>query len=156
MPKHIGTIIHGALQVRYSPALLRCLALLFQFCWPVQRGQLFTMDYRRKQFASIRGTLSACTIPTPIECLVSLLKIELSAVTEAVASLIETGQLPGTLQGGEYVPGIFVESQRTAFDSFFRTNKHIRYEQLPRQQVKFCFIPCQQCRSKRLSFQYFS
>lgn len=54
---------------------------------------------------------------------------------EMVTRMVGAGELSGSLVGGEYVPFVFTQHQRSELDDFFRRNKYIRFDQLPRPQA---------------------
>ncbi|XP_063234235.1 LOW QUALITY PROTEIN: E3 UFM1-protein ligase 1 homolog [Bacillus rossius redtenbacheri] len=97
----------------------------------------FTESFVARNTACVRGSLAACTRPTPIASLLGHLDVPERMFFGIVDSLMQKKQIAGTVTGRQigssiYVPTAYSKSQSDWVNSFYRQNGYLEYDALAR------------------------
>jgi hypothetical protein len=106
----------------------------------MRHSTLYTQDYLRRQKAIIRGFLLAATRPTFISSFAQRFSILDDIILEAAKELCRDKEVNGVVKGGEYVPGIFAQMQRSSVDAFFTSNGFISNDRLHKLRMNTCRV----------------
>ncbi|OQS07839.1 hypothetical protein THRCLA_00167 [Thraustotheca clavata] len=93
----------------------------------IKSNTLYTQSFVARQGARIRGIFSAITRPVALPEIVAISGIDEPTIANAIAHFIECKSLNGTLRGREYVPQIFLDTQRRLIFDFFTSNGYLPY-----------------------------
>ncbi|KAG7388502.1 E3 UFM1-protein ligase 1 [Phytophthora pseudosyringae] len=96
---------------------------------------LYTDSYVTAQKARLRGVFAAVTRPMFVPDVLRSFGFDEAVANEALAELIQTKVLMGTLRGREYVPYVFMAAQRESMYSFFQQNGYLEHTRARELQV---------------------
>jgi hypothetical protein len=99
-------------------------------------GILYTEQFLTTQRAKVRGAMFACTKPTTLNSLATLLKLQFTTIQEHARGLIATGEVQGELSSGSlraskrdttptFIPTIYKTARSEWIRNFFRMNGYI-------------------------------
>ncbi|CAI5723451.1 unnamed protein product [Peronospora destructor] len=96
---------------------------------------LYTDSYETEQKARIRGGFAGMTRPAFVPDVVRFFGFDETVVNEALTELMQMKVLMGTLRGREYVPYVFMGSQKASMYSFFHQNGYLEHARAKELQV---------------------
>eukprot|EP01090_Pellita_catalonica_P002812 TRINITY_DN1242_c0_g1_i1.p1 TRINITY_DN1242_c0_g1~~TRINITY_DN1242_c0_g1_i1.p1 ORF type:complete len:728 (+),score=175.51 TRINITY_DN1242_c0_g1_i1:68-2251(+) len=101
----------------------------------MDNNELYTTIFVDRNRAQIRGLLAGITKPTPIDQIISFHSLHQNIFHAIISELKKSGELPGRVERGLYVPKIFSHSRQKWIESAFLRNGFIEYETVRKSQI---------------------
>lgn len=89
---------------------------------------LYTSAFISRCKSRIRGSLAACTKPTPLTAIISQTGIQERIFFSLTNDVSQTGTITSRSTAGSYVPHIYTKTQSEWVRNFFKQNGYLEYE----------------------------